>query len=282
MGEFGAHPEDQPRGGRDHWPRARFICLAGAGIRGGQVIGKTDPTGGEPAERPVTVEDVATTLYTTLGIDSTRSIAPPPAARSGLRRKGRWCRNCSGRPNRRRRRPRRRRFRKAAEVETLSTTRSTTTRPIRGRRPGTNSNRRRRGRRRRLDQLAATSRIGDLPQDYENLSRRGSPGRHRPLPRRLDRAACGGGSEGEDRARAQRPRRDPLGRRFRPAVGGQGDGDQHHHPRTTGSDTRLVEAKPGKLTNLKVNDLVGIVGAPAPTARSPPWGSSVSGRPAAS
>jgi uncharacterized protein (DUF1501 family) len=69
MGEFGRTPRVNARGGRDHWPRARFICMAGGGIRGGQVVGKTDPTGSQPAERPVSVEDVAATLYTCLGID---------------------------------------------------------------------------------------------------------------------------------------------------------------------------------------------------------------------
>jgi hypothetical protein len=77
MGEFGRTPKVNARGGRDHWSRARFVCLAGGGVKGGQVIGKTDATGAEPAEHPVSVEDIATTLYTALGIDVTKSYRTP-------------------------------------------------------------------------------------------------------------------------------------------------------------------------------------------------------------
>ena len=46
MGEFGRTPKINPRAGRDHYPRAFNALLAGGGIRGGQVIGKTDDAGG--------------------------------------------------------------------------------------------------------------------------------------------------------------------------------------------------------------------------------------------
>jgi uncharacterized protein (DUF1501 family) len=77
MGEFGRTPRVNPRGGRDHWSRCRFVAFAGAGIRGGQVIGASDAQGGAPAERPISVEDVATTLYTTLGIDPAKQYRTP-------------------------------------------------------------------------------------------------------------------------------------------------------------------------------------------------------------
>jgi hypothetical protein len=69
MGEFGRTPKINSYGGRDHWPRAGFVCLAGAGIRGGQVIGATDAHGESPADRPVRPEDLGCTLLRKLGID---------------------------------------------------------------------------------------------------------------------------------------------------------------------------------------------------------------------
>jgi hypothetical protein len=72
MGEFGRTPKINSAGGRDHWPRASFVCLAGAGVRGGQAIGATDSRGEAPAERPVTPEDLAQTIYGLLGVDASR------------------------------------------------------------------------------------------------------------------------------------------------------------------------------------------------------------------
>ena len=43
--------------------------MAGAGVPKGAVIGKTDPKGDSPVDRPVTPADLAATLYTALGID---------------------------------------------------------------------------------------------------------------------------------------------------------------------------------------------------------------------
>ncbi|MEM1067267.1 MAG: DUF1501 domain-containing protein [Planctomycetota bacterium] len=69
MGEFGRTPKLNPRGGRDHWPRAFSVALAGGGIRGGQVIGASDSRGERPADRPVSPADLARTVYHALGID---------------------------------------------------------------------------------------------------------------------------------------------------------------------------------------------------------------------
>jgi uncharacterized protein (DUF1501 family) len=77
MGEFGRTPKINPRGGRDHWSRCRFVAFAGAGVRGGQVIGKSDKDGMTPEERPVSVEDVATTIYSALGIDYNKQYVTP-------------------------------------------------------------------------------------------------------------------------------------------------------------------------------------------------------------
>ncbi len=59
----------QGGGGRDHWAGAYCNLFAGAGIREGAVIGKTDATGGFPEERPVSPKDVLATIYHQLGID---------------------------------------------------------------------------------------------------------------------------------------------------------------------------------------------------------------------
>jgi uncharacterized protein (DUF1501 family) len=69
MGEFGRTPHLNPRGGRDHWPGCWSVLFAGAGVKGGQVIGSSDATGGEPKDRPVSPAEVAATVYKVLGLD---------------------------------------------------------------------------------------------------------------------------------------------------------------------------------------------------------------------
>lgn len=70
MGEFGRTPRINPRAGRDHYPRAFNVALAGGGVRGAQVIGETDEGGVEVKNRPVTVSDLFRTIYKALGIDA--------------------------------------------------------------------------------------------------------------------------------------------------------------------------------------------------------------------
>jgi hypothetical protein len=69
MGEFGRTPQINPRGGRDHFPRAFNVALAGGGVRGGQVIGETSAAGTEVTDRPVTIPDLFRSVYHALGID---------------------------------------------------------------------------------------------------------------------------------------------------------------------------------------------------------------------
>lgn len=72
-GEFGRTPKINPeRNGRDHYPRAMFMLMAGGGICGGQVYGTTDAKATEPASDAVSPDDVATTFYHCLGIDHTK------------------------------------------------------------------------------------------------------------------------------------------------------------------------------------------------------------------
>lgn len=69
-GEFGRSPVITRDVGRDHWGRAGFALLGGAGLKGGQVIGSTTSKGEEPKDRPVGPEDILATLYRVLGIDT--------------------------------------------------------------------------------------------------------------------------------------------------------------------------------------------------------------------
>jgi hypothetical protein len=72
MGEFGRSPQITSGGGRNHWARAWSSVLAGGGIRGGQVIGRTDRDAAEVVERPISVTDFLATVCTILGIDYKR------------------------------------------------------------------------------------------------------------------------------------------------------------------------------------------------------------------
>src|SRR3954454_11176450 len=67
--EFGRTPKINKFQGRDHWTHGYSIALAGAGVPGGQVIGRTDREGGRVVDQPHTPEDYAATIYEKLGID---------------------------------------------------------------------------------------------------------------------------------------------------------------------------------------------------------------------
>src|SRR6516165_3817541 len=69
MGEFGRMPRINLTAGRDHYPQAFNLALAGAGVRGGRVIGATDKDGVEVVERPVSVQDLFCTFCQALGVD---------------------------------------------------------------------------------------------------------------------------------------------------------------------------------------------------------------------
>ncbi|HXG12829.1 MAG TPA: DUF1501 domain-containing protein [Gemmataceae bacterium] len=68
-GEFGRTPKINARAGRDHWPRAMFVLLAGGGIKGGRVIGASDDKGMGPVGEAFSPDQVAASFYHTLGID---------------------------------------------------------------------------------------------------------------------------------------------------------------------------------------------------------------------
>jgi hypothetical protein len=54
--------------GRDHWGAAQTVLFAGGGVKGGQVIGETDKSGAYPVKDPQTPENMAATIYRTLGL----------------------------------------------------------------------------------------------------------------------------------------------------------------------------------------------------------------------
>jgi Protein of unknown function (DUF1501) len=81
MGEFGRSPQITSGGGRNHWARAWSSVLAGGGIRGGQVVGRTDRDAAEVVERPISVTDFLATICRILGIDYTRQNRAPGVER---------------------------------------------------------------------------------------------------------------------------------------------------------------------------------------------------------
>ena len=58
--------------GRDHHPNGYSLWMAGGGVRGGQVIGRTDELGLEAVESPVHVRDLQATLLHLMGLDHER------------------------------------------------------------------------------------------------------------------------------------------------------------------------------------------------------------------
>jgi hypothetical protein len=80
VAEFGRTPRVNPAGGRDHWPQCFTVYFAGGGVKGGRVVGASDPIGGVPAERPVLPGDVVATIFYSLGFDLDSHL-PGPAGR---------------------------------------------------------------------------------------------------------------------------------------------------------------------------------------------------------
>ena len=82
MGEFGRTPrisklpgESIP--GRDHWASAYSALFAGAGVRGGQVVGQTDFKAAYPLSQPFSPADVCSTVFNALGVSHDATITDP-------------------------------------------------------------------------------------------------------------------------------------------------------------------------------------------------------------
>src|SRR5690606_9334799 len=69
MGEMGRSPRVNGSAGRDHWPQCGFALMAGGGVKGGCVLGRSDELGAYPVDRPVSAGDLAATIYSLVGID---------------------------------------------------------------------------------------------------------------------------------------------------------------------------------------------------------------------
>lgn len=74
LGEFGRTPTVNKDGGRDHWPHAMSVLMAGAGIPGGQVVGSTDAHGAYASSHIHSPEDFAFSLYTKMGVDPAKHL----------------------------------------------------------------------------------------------------------------------------------------------------------------------------------------------------------------
>jgi hypothetical protein len=88
MGEFGRTPGPlNSQGGRDHHRDAMSVVMIGGGVAGGRVIGATDSIGrnvldpGWSMQRPIVMEDIASTIYSALGINWTKNLLDTPSGR---------------------------------------------------------------------------------------------------------------------------------------------------------------------------------------------------------
>ena len=75
--EFGRTPKVNGTGGRDHWPKVFSVVLAGGGLKKGIVYGSSDATATEPDTDPLSIEDLAMTLYHQLGIAGEKKLLAP-------------------------------------------------------------------------------------------------------------------------------------------------------------------------------------------------------------
>jgi hypothetical protein len=77
MGDFGRTPVINDRGGRDHFPAASNVVLAGGGVKGGQVIGETNADGDEIVTRPVSVPDLYRSVAWAMSLDADKTRFAP-------------------------------------------------------------------------------------------------------------------------------------------------------------------------------------------------------------
>ncbi|HYE21875.1 MAG TPA: DUF1501 domain-containing protein [Tepidisphaeraceae bacterium] len=87
-GEFGRTPKINDKAGRDHWPRAMFSLLAGAGMKGGQIIGASDKHGMGPDAQAIAPDQVAASFFHALGIDHKKEYHTPTGRPVMLVREG--------------------------------------------------------------------------------------------------------------------------------------------------------------------------------------------------
>ncbi len=75
--EFGRTPKINKDAGRDHWPKVFSVVLAGGGVKRGYIHGASNATASEPERDPIGPEDLATTVYSLLGIVADKELMAP-------------------------------------------------------------------------------------------------------------------------------------------------------------------------------------------------------------
>ena len=96
MSEFGRTPKINDRYGRDHWSKAWSVALAGCGIKGGAVVGKTNANGTAVTEREVNGGHLFHTYFRALGLDPTKNYYPQDRPDADGRPEGRRDRGGAG------------------------------------------------------------------------------------------------------------------------------------------------------------------------------------------
>jgi uncharacterized protein (DUF1501 family) len=76
-GDFNRTPKINKDAGRDHWGHVQTVFLAGAGIPAGTVIGASDEQCAYPADKPITPQDIAATIYQRFGLRPEQEIHAP-------------------------------------------------------------------------------------------------------------------------------------------------------------------------------------------------------------
>ena len=87
--EFGRSPKINGNNGRDHYPKAFTTLMAGGGIKGGQAYGKTDPSGAEPIENKLQIQDFNATIGYALGMPLDKVVISPQGRPFTMADKGR-------------------------------------------------------------------------------------------------------------------------------------------------------------------------------------------------
>lgn len=79
LSEHGRTPQlnNRPGGGREHWSRVYSVCLAGAGVARGHVVGESDSIGGDVKSNPVSPKDILASAFHLLGIDPHTTVSDP-------------------------------------------------------------------------------------------------------------------------------------------------------------------------------------------------------------
>jgi uncharacterized protein (DUF1501 family) len=76
MSEFGRTPRINDRYGRDHWSKAWSVAVGGCGIKGGAVVGKTNPNGTAVTDREVNGGHLFHTYLRAVGLNPTKNFYP--------------------------------------------------------------------------------------------------------------------------------------------------------------------------------------------------------------